>query len=247
MTLVPGIRLTPGRRRVVAVARPRLAGCSRAPPRRTAVRESASPHVTLLDVLRRARPPGGPQTDRRAFEKDNPDINVTVQTAPYADYFTKLQTAIAGGTAPDAFELDYENFVTYASARRPARSGRQAAQRQYVTRRCYSPGVLEAFDTAASSTPCRSPSPTSCSSTTRTLFDAAGVAYPTADWTWADEKAAAEKLTEQGRRASGATSSRSASTSSTRRSPRPAARSFSADGKSGDVQQRRRASRRRTG
>ena len=28
------------------------------------------------------------------------------------------------------------------------------------------------------------------------LFDAAGLAYPTADWTWADEQAAAEKLTD---------------------------------------------------
>ena len=29
------------------------------------------------------------------------------------------------------------------------------------------------------------------------LFDAAGVAYPRADWTWADERAAAEKLTDK--------------------------------------------------
>src|SRR5919109_1422331 len=33
----------------------------------------------------------------------------------YVNYFTKLQTAVAGGTAADAFELNYENFVTYAS------------------------------------------------------------------------------------------------------------------------------------
>src|SRR6478672_1865270 len=43
-------------------------------------------------------------------------IQVAVQTAPYADYFTQLQTAIAGGTAPDTFELDYGDFVTYADA-----------------------------------------------------------------------------------------------------------------------------------
>jgi len=49
-----------------------------------------------------------------AFEKDNSDIDVQVETVPYADYFTKLQTAVAGGTAPDTFELNYENFVTYA-------------------------------------------------------------------------------------------------------------------------------------
>src|SRR5258708_12339007 len=51
-----------------------------------------------------------------AFHQKNPNINITVQTASYNDYFTKLQTQIAGGTAPDSFELNYENFVSYSSA-----------------------------------------------------------------------------------------------------------------------------------
>ncbi|MDX6259978.1 MAG: multiple sugar transport system substrate-binding protein, partial [Kribbellaceae bacterium] len=49
-----------------------------------------------------------------AFQTANPNITVQVETVPYADYFTKLQTSVAGGTAADAFELNYENFVTYA-------------------------------------------------------------------------------------------------------------------------------------
>jgi len=52
----------------------------------------------------------------KAFNKEHPNITIDVQTAAYADYFTKLQTSVAGGTAPDTFELNYENFVTYASA-----------------------------------------------------------------------------------------------------------------------------------
>src|SRR5512136_1626228 len=50
----------------------------------------------------------------QSFETKYPLIKVKVETAPFADYFTKLQTLIAGGTAPDVFELNYENFVTYA-------------------------------------------------------------------------------------------------------------------------------------
>ena len=50
-----------------------------------------------------------------AFEAANPGTKVKVETAPYADYFTELQTRVAGGDAPDVFELNYENFVTYAS------------------------------------------------------------------------------------------------------------------------------------
>ena len=50
-----------------------------------------------------------------AFEEQNPEITVSVETAPFGDYFTELQTRIAAGDAPDVFELNYENFVTYAS------------------------------------------------------------------------------------------------------------------------------------
>src|SRR5215208_6921387 len=34
-----------------------------------------------------------------AFEAANPNIKVKVETAPFDDYLTKLQTLIAGGTA----------------------------------------------------------------------------------------------------------------------------------------------------
>ncbi len=50
-----------------------------------------------------------------AFTAANPGIAVKVETAPFDQYFTKLQTLIAGGTPPDVFELNYENFVSYAS------------------------------------------------------------------------------------------------------------------------------------
>jgi len=49
------------------------------------------------------------------FEQAHPNINIKVETASWDDYFTKLQTLIAGGTAPDVFELNYENFVGFAS------------------------------------------------------------------------------------------------------------------------------------
>ena len=61
---------------------------------------------------------GGHEEDLQAiadaFHAENPDITVQIETIPYDDYFVKLQTAVAGGTAGDAFELNYENFVTYA-------------------------------------------------------------------------------------------------------------------------------------
>ena len=49
-----------------------------------------------------------------AFEAEHPGIKVTYETAAWDAYFTKLQTLVAAKQAPDAFELNFENFVTYA-------------------------------------------------------------------------------------------------------------------------------------
>jgi multiple sugar transport system substrate-binding protein len=125
-----------------------------------------------------------------AFEKDNPGIKVQVETVPYADYFTKLQTAVAGGTASDAFELNYENFVTYA------RNG-SLAELSGVDGSDYKPSLLEAFQQDGKQVGL----PESFSNVVlfynKDLFEAAGVGTPTADWTWQDEMAAAEKLTDK--------------------------------------------------
>ncbi|MCC6791154.1 MAG: sugar ABC transporter substrate-binding protein [Thermomicrobiales bacterium] len=126
------------------------------------------------------------------FEAANPGIKVEVETAAYADYFTELQTRIAGGEAPDTFELNYENFVTYASKGTlldlTTSIGTDTAARYY-------PKAFEAFQLDGK----QYGLPTSFSNVVlfynKDLFDAAGVAYPTADWTWTEELDAATKLT----------------------------------------------------
>ena len=124
-----------------------------------------------------------------AFEDENPDVNVEVETLPYADYFTKLQTAVAGGTVADAFELNYENFVTYAT-------NGSLAELTGVDAGAYKESLLDAFTLDGT----QYGLPESFSNVVlyynKTLFDAAGVDVPTADWTWADEQAAAEALTD---------------------------------------------------
>lgn len=126
------------------------------------------------------------------FEAANPGIKVEVETAAYADYFTELQTRIAGGDAPDTFELNYENFVTYAS------KGTLLDLSSSIdadTAARYYPNAFEAFQLDGK----QYGLPTSFSNVVlfynKDLFDAAGVEYPTGDWTWADELDAAAKLT----------------------------------------------------
>jgi multiple sugar transport system substrate-binding protein len=129
-----------------------------------------------------------------AFEAANPDVKIEVQTAAYADYFTELQTRIAGGDAPDAFELNYENFVSYASRDVLADLSAFAGAEDGFADRFY-PRAYEAFEMDG----VQYGLPTSFSDVVlfynKDLFGAAGVAYPTADWTWEDEKNAAAALT----------------------------------------------------
>jgi multiple sugar transport system substrate-binding protein len=128
-----------------------------------------------------------------AFTKANPDIKVSIETVPYADYFTKLQTAVAGGTASDAFELNYENFITYTA------SG-ALAELSGVDGSVYKPSLLNAFADGGK----QYGLPESFSDVVlfynADLFKAAGIETPTASWTWADETAAAQKLTDKAKK-----------------------------------------------
>ncbi|WP_425484320.1 ABC transporter substrate-binding protein [Halobacillus locisalis] len=133
-----------------------------------------------------------------AFEEENPDITVNSELAAYDDYFTKLQTQIAGDNAPDVFELNYENFVQYASkgtladlssfideddSFNPDQLNEEAFKAYQYDGKQY--GMVESFSNVLTFY-------------NKDLFDEAGVDYPTSDWTWEDERAAAEKLTDQG-------------------------------------------------
>ncbi|MEO6412195.1 MAG: sugar ABC transporter substrate-binding protein [Pedococcus sp.] len=140
---------------------------------------------------------GGHEKDldaiKAAFEKANPDITLQIETTPYDDYFTKLQTAVAGGTAGDAFELNYENFVTYSS-------NGSLAELKGVDGTAYKKSLLDAFSADGK----QYGLPESFSNVVlfynKDLFKAAGVAEPTASWTWADEQAAAKKLTNKAKK-----------------------------------------------
>lgn len=124
-----------------------------------------------------------------AFEGANPDIDVQVETLPYGDYFTKLQTAFAGQSVADVVDLNYENFVTYTE------SG-ALAPLEGVDASAYQDSLLESFQHDGT----QYGLPSSYSNVVlyynKTLFDEAGLDYPTSGWTWADEQTAAEALTD---------------------------------------------------
>jgi multiple sugar transport system substrate-binding protein len=49
-----------------------------------------------------------------ALHKQDPDLTVKVDVVPWADYFTKLRTDLAGGSADDLFWINSASFGEYA-------------------------------------------------------------------------------------------------------------------------------------
>ncbi|WP_238006958.1 sugar ABC transporter substrate-binding protein [Dactylosporangium sp. AC04546] len=181
---------------LIAVAALALAGCSKG----SATKDTSEGGVTTVRYLTFSAAPDhldDLNSIVAAFEKANPDVKISVQTAPYKDYFTQLQTSIAGGTAPDAFELDYQNFVTYAQAGSLADLAGPAANDKTWQPSVLSPAALDAFKHGGKQYGLPESFSTVVLIYNKALFDAAGVAYPTADWKWSDETAAAQKLTDK--------------------------------------------------
>lgn len=130
-----------------------------------------------------------------AFHQKYSNITINVQTASYNDYFTKLKTAIAGGAAPDTFELNYENFVSYSSAGSLLDLSSQIKADSSFQSSIYYPRAYQVFQAGGKQYGLPETFSDVLLFYNKDLFDAASVSYPTANWTWSDELAAAQKLT----------------------------------------------------
>ncbi|MBL5980832.1 sugar ABC transporter substrate-binding protein [Petrotoga sp. 8T1HF07.NaAc.6.1] len=130
---------------------------------------------------------------KKIFEKQNPDIKVEIETVGYGDYFTKLATVIAGGNAPDVYELNYENFTTYSS-KGILYNLDPLINNAKVNTSIINSNALEAFQ----SNGVQYGFPYSFSTVVliynKDLFDRAGVSYPTDSWKWEDVLNAAQKI-----------------------------------------------------
>ncbi|MFC5404972.1 ABC transporter substrate-binding protein [Cohnella soli] len=131
-----------------------------------------------------------------AFQKANSDVTVDYEIVPYADYDTKLTTLLASGGEPDLFEVGYENFRTYASKDllldlTPTIAADASFKPEIYKKLAYDAfnyngkqmGVTESFSDVVLFY-------------NKDLFDAKGVKYPDASWTWKEELEAAQKLTD---------------------------------------------------
>lgn len=128
------------------------------------------------------------------FEKKNPTIHINIQSAAYDDYFTKLKTRVAGRQTPDTFELNYENFVTYAAAGTLLNLNKASAKDKTFKKSTYYGKAYDVFNLKGKQLGVPSSFSTVVMYYNKDLFKAAGVAFPTSKWDWSDEAAAAAQL-----------------------------------------------------
>jgi multiple sugar transport system substrate-binding protein len=130
-----------------------------------------------------------------AFEEANPNINVELELVPFSDIFTKYKTLVVGGEAPDVISLNFDNTPQMAAlgALEPLDShiesdGYDMSVYYDNTVNMYNiDGVQYALPGTFSDV---------VLFYNKTLFDEAGIAYPSDDWTWEDMVTAGEALTQ---------------------------------------------------
>ena len=168
---------------LAGVAALTLAGC-------TAAADSGPVTITYTNFISNGGNEDNLQAIVDAFEAENPNITVEVTTLPYGDYGTALQTDLAAGTESDVFDIEYSNYAQY-------QANGVLAPIEVANPGAYKASLLEAYATDG----VQYALPSSFSDVVlyfnKELFDANGLDYPTQDWTWADEKAAAEAITDQ--------------------------------------------------
>lgn len=130
------------------------------------------------------------------FTKENPNITVNVQELPWPQYWSTLQTGAQGHTAPDAFWMLAQQIRPYASGGQLLDVSDEI-KKEGVDLGKYPKAVLDLYDQGDGKIyGLPKDFDTNGVWYNKALFDAAGVAYPSADWTWADFRETAHKLTD---------------------------------------------------
>lgn len=129
------------------------------------------------------------------FEAENEDIKVQIQLTPFGQYWTKLEAAATGGDLADVVWMNGPNFELYAGNGiiEPLTSYLEDSDLNLDD---YPDGLVDLYNFNGDQYGIPKDWDTSALWYNKELFDAAGVDYPTDDWTFEDMRAAAEEITD---------------------------------------------------
>lgn len=130
------------------------------------------------------------------FNKIYPDVNIVLEPTPWDDYWTKLEAAATGGSVADVFWMNGPNIVKYASGEilMPFDEMLKTSELDVAN---YPSGMIDLYNIDGAQYGIPFTFDTIGVWYNKTLFDEAGVEYPTDDWTWEEMVEIAEKLTKE--------------------------------------------------
>jgi len=145
----------------------------------------------------------GGEVDKKAYQdridmlvKKYPELKVTLQLIPAANYAQKVQTMIAGGKGPDVMEVA-ENVNVYSSKSQIIPLDKYVSSAKLDLTKLFGPvGKAYSYKDKVYAIPDRSGAMILYYN--KTLFDAKGIKAPTAAWKWDDMLSAAKELTAPG-------------------------------------------------
>jgi multiple sugar transport system substrate-binding protein len=128
------------------------------------------------------------------FQAQQPNITVKVEVSDWEAYWEKLKTMLAASTPPDLFAMDAPLYLDYQSRGVLKNLQPYLDQNPDLLKDVY-PQTLEAYKLADGYYGLPRDFQTIVLFYNTDMFDAAHVAYPTADWTYEDLRTAAKQLT----------------------------------------------------
>jgi multiple sugar transport system substrate-binding protein len=128
------------------------------------------------------------------FKKTHANIDVKVDVTPYDQYWTKLETAVTGGSAGDVFWMNGPNIVKYASNDVLLPIDDQIGADK-VDLKNYPNALVALYTVNGKHYALPKDFDTVGLWYNKPLFDAAGVKYPDESWNWQTLRDAAKKLT----------------------------------------------------
>lgn len=131
-----------------------------------------------------------------AFKAHFPSITVEPQIVPWTDYWTKLQTGVAGGETFDVFWINSASLPVYASAGALLPIDQIVGGEGGVDLANFPAPLVEMYGWQGAQYGIPRDFDTIALFYNKDIFDAAGVEYPTGAWTWDDFRATAEQLTD---------------------------------------------------
>lgn len=131
-----------------------------------------------------------------AFEAQNPNIKIEIELTPWKEYWTNLETSAIGGSAPDVFWMNGPHVTEYVRGEMLLNLDDYIGSSETVAKEDFPESLIDLYTVDGGWYGMPKGFDTGAIWYNKELFDAAGVEYPTSDWTWEDFWEKAEALTD---------------------------------------------------